>query len=428
MCFRLQVSFEIEIARVFVSTSIVISPTLLSLTLSQSGELTLGQVIEEFLPNNEFIDRTDTSSLKLKYWPEFIGVNPLSIALIYFNLEAGKPEGGWALTQMNMKLKFTDPISLFGGRIHINDLELDLNYEKKQPKSLLYGVVLGQIAIGPDETTRSPRVDVRIPFPFTNQEVSFTFTNFTVVSVVEALANDPDLFQTDFEEIFNHLQLDKIAITFDGDEVGTISVDASIPGLWHIFGEFSIANVTIHFEYGPASTGSVNDKFDDNTNGSGDDNGKHNDAAAQQRSSSTWGLLVKGKIIIATCTIEIIADLGNDLVNLTADGSRCSVSVGDILEKFGGNGISLPSLISGFTIFSPKLNLLWKRSGPNAGKSLGFAAKTSLFHQSHVCVYIVSSKELFWPFKVKCKFQVQIYSVQWVRPQNESIVLSNQFF
>lgn len=366
-----QVSFEIPIDNVYVATSIFISPTLIFLTISQNGELTLGHVIKAFAPDNDVIV-TKNGKEVIKDWPPFITVNPLAIALVYFHVEAKKPEGGsWALTTMNMKLKMTESIPLFGGKININDLELDLNYEKSKDSSF-YGVLLGQIAIGTGETV-SPKVDVRIPFPFTNQEVSFTFTDFSVKNVVEALAGE-EVFPKDFPEIFEHVQLDKIALNFgSSSEVTKISVDSSIPGQWHIFGEFSIADVSIHFEYGTreASSGGKELLRDDD---------------------KVWNVIVKGKIIIATCTIEIEADFGSDLVKVSADGARCSVSIGDVVEKFSQNGISLPSIISGFTIFNPQLRVVWQRKTPPGqpekaiGKSIAFSAETSLFHQSQVCM------------------------------------------
>ena len=369
----LQVSFEIPIENVYVATSIFISPTLIFLTISQNGELTLGHVIKAFAPDNGVIVTKDGQET-IKDWPSFVP-NPLKIALLYFHVEATKPSGGsWALTTMNMKLKLTQPVPLFGGKININDLELDLNYEKGKDPSF-YGVLLGQVALGTGETT-SPKVDIRIPFPFTNQEISFTFTDFSVKNVVEALAGS-DVFPTDFPEIFEHIQLDKIALQFgSSNDVTKISVDASIPGQWHIFGEFSIADVSIHFEYGTRPTSS-------------DDEGLLSDCKTKE-----WKVIVKGKIIIATCTISIEADFGCDLVSVSADGARCSVSIGDIVEKFSQNGISLPSIISGFTIFNPKLRVMWQRKAPPGqpasavGKSIAFAATTSLFHQSQVCTKV----------------------------------------
>ena len=379
VCFSLQVSFEIPIAQIYVATSIFISPTLISFTISQKGELNLGHVIHQFLPRSDLTETKDGVT-KLKNWPKFIP-DPLSIALVHFHLEASKPTGSWALTKMNMKLKMTDEISLFGDKIHINNLELDLNYEKEENPST-HGVVLGRVALGP-VSSRSPRVDVRIPFPFANEEISFTFTDFNVESVVEALAG-PGIFPTDFPDLFKNIQLDKIAIAFDdAGSLSTISVDASIPGLWHIFGQFSIGNVKIHFEYGKKTTSTPS--------GSGDGSGGrlssthflHTDGPTSKK---TWRLVVKGQIVIATCTITIEADLGTDLVSISAEGARCSVSVSDVLEKIHLNGQTLPSMISGFTIFNPKLRILWKRTGDNAGsKSIAFAAKTSLFHQSEVC-------------------------------------------
>ena len=365
----LQVSFEIPIEDVYVATSLFISPTLIFLTISQNGELTLGHVIKAFVPDNDVIVTTDGQET-IKDWPSFVP-NPLAIALLYFRVEATKPSGGsWSLTTMNMKLKLTQPVLLFEGKININDLELDLNYEKGKD-SPFYGVLLGQVALGTGETT-SPKVDIRIPFPFTNQEISFTFTDFSVKNVVEALAGS-DVFPTDFPEIFEHIQLDKIALQFGSSgDLTKISVDASIPGQWRIFGEFSIADVSIHFEYGTRAT-----SFDDETSPSD--------------SAKEWKIVVKGKIIIATCTISIEADFGSDLFSISAEGSRCSVSVGDIVEKFSQNGISLPSIISGFTIFNPKLRVIWQRKAPAGqpetamGKSIAFAATTSLFHQSEVC-------------------------------------------
>jgi hypothetical protein len=356
------VAFEIPIAKIYVATSICISPTLITLTISQSGELNLGHVIREFLPNSNIIVTTGGKT-KLKSWPPFIP-DPLSIALVSFHLEASKPTSSWALTKMNMKLKMADVLSLFDNKIHFNILELDLNYEKGNDPST-YGVVLGRVSLGP-KTTPSPRVDVRIPFPFKNDEISFTFTDFNVKSVVEALAG-PNVFPKDFPELFEHIQLDKIALAFDDKgSVKTVSVDASIPGLWPIFGDFSIGNVGIHFEYGKKTSG-------------GSD--------GRSTTQSTWRVVVKGQIVIATCTIKVDADFGTDLLRFSAEGVECSVSIGDVLRKIQLNSKMLPPMISGFTILNPKLRIAWQRTGDNAGsKSIAFAATTSLFHESKVCM------------------------------------------
>ncbi len=289
---------------------------------------------------------------------------------------------------MKMKVKMTDEISLFGDKIRISNLELDLNYEKEENPST-FGVVVGRVALG-SASDSSPMVDANIPFPFSNQEISFTFTDFNVKNVVEALAG-PGIFPTDFPELFENIQLDKIAIAFgDAGSLSTISVDASIPGLWQIFGDFSIGNVKIHFEYGKEDTSSSSEG-DGSGDGSGDGDGSdssntHLLDAAQSTTKSTWRLVVEGQIVIASCTITIEADLGTDLVSVSAEGARCSVSVGDILEKINLNAKMLPSIISGFTIFNPKLRVLWQRTGDNAGsKSIAFAATTSLFYQSEVC-------------------------------------------
>jgi hypothetical protein len=361
------VSFEIPIAEIYIATSIFISPTLISFTISQSGELNLGHVLREFLPNSNLIVTTGGET-KLKDWPPFIP-DPLSIALVYFHLEASKPTGSWALTAMNMKLKMTHVLPLFDNKININNLELDLNYEKEKDTSSTHGVVLGRVALGPTDN-QSPTVDVRIPFPFKNDEISFTFTDFNVKSVVEALAGSDLTWPDDFPEVFKNIELDKIALAFDDKgSVKTVSVDASIPGLWHLFGQFSIGNVGIHFEYGKGTTGT----------GTG--------GAGESTTQSTWRIVVRGQIVIATCTITIEADLGTDRLSLTAEGSRCSVSIGDVLETIHLNGKILPSMISGFTIFNPKLRLLWQRTGANKGsKSIAFAATTSLFHESKVCM------------------------------------------
>ena len=374
-----QVSFEIPIEDVYVTTSIFICPTLILLTISQNGELNLGHVIKAFAPDNDVIVTTKGQD-SIKDWPSFVP-NPLSIALLNFHVEAKKteqqkrtaqkkPASNWALTTMNMKVKLTQPVALFGGKININNLQLDLNYEKETDPSF-HGVLVGQVGLGTGKTT-SPKVDIRIPFPFKNEEISFTFTDFSVKNVVEALAGS-DVFPTDFPEIFEHIKLDKIALQFGStSDVTKISVDASIPGQWRIFGEFSIAYVSIHFEYGTRTT-----SFDDE--------------APPSDSAKVWKIIVKGKFIIATCTISIEADFGSDLVSVSADGAKCSVSVGDIVEKFGQNGISLPPMISGFTIFDPQLRFMWQRKPPPGqpasavGKSIAFAATTNLFQQSQVC-------------------------------------------
>ena len=362
-------------------TSIVIFPTLVRLTISQNGELNLGHVIKAFVPDNNVIVTTKGQD-SIKDWPSFVP-NPLSIALLNFHVEAKKteqqkrtaqtkPAGNWALTTMNMKVKLTQPFALFGGKININNLQLDLNYEKgKDP--LFHGVLVGQVGLGTGETT-SPKVDIRIPFPFKNEEISFTFTDFSVKNVVEALAGS-NVFPTDFPNVFEHIKLDKIALQFGSSgDVTKISVDASIPGQWRIFGEFSIAYVSIHFEYGTSTT-------------------SFNDGAPPSDSAKVWKIVVKGKFIIATCTISIEADFGSDLVSVSAEGAKCSVSVSDIVEKFGQNGISLPSMISGFTISNPKLRVMWQRKAPPGqpasavGKSIAFAATTNLFQQSQVCKY-----------------------------------------
>ena len=383
-------SFEIPIAEIYIATSIFISPTLISFTISQSGELNLGHVLREFLPNSNLIVTTG-SETKLKDWPPFIP-DPLSIALVYFHLEASKPTGSWALTAMNMKLKMTHVLPLFDNKININNLELDLNYEKEKDTSSTHGVVLGRVALGPTDN-QSPTVDVRIPFPFKNDEISFTFTDFNVKSVVEALAG-PNVFPKDFPELFEHIQLDKIALAFDDKgSVKTVSVDASIPGLWHLFGQFSIGNVGIHFEYGKGTTGT----------GTG--------GAGESTTQSTWRIVVRGQIVIATCTITIEADLGTDRLSLTAEGSRCSVSIGDVLETIHLNGKILPSMISGFTIFNPKLRLLWQRTGANKGsKSIAFAATTSLFHESKVCMK--GHAFFFWFCFLLCKTRRILYKAK----------------
>lgn len=341
----------------------------------------MGHVLREFIPASTLNTLTQTSSdgdITLQNWPPFIP-DPLLIALTYFHLEATKPSGSWALTTMNMKLKYTSGIPLFQGKIQISNLELDLNYEKdRQPST--YGVVLGQIAlINSDEQKNSPKVDVRIPFPFNDDEISFTFTDFNVKNVVEALAG-PNIFPTDFKELFENIELDKIALTFDeAGKIETISVDASIPGLWNIFGQFSVGNVGIHFEYGTHTTSSS----------SGGGSGLHSDSPdtkllhTRQQASKTWRLMVRGQIVISTCTISVEIDLGSNLVSVTAEGTRCSVSISDILEAIHLNGKMLPPMISGFTIFNPKLRLLWQRTGRKS-KSIAFAATTSLFHQSEV--------------------------------------------
>ena len=360
-------------------TSIVIFPTLVRLTISQNAEVNLGHVIKAFVPDNDVIVTTKGQD-SIKDWPSFVP-NPLLIALLNFHVEAKKteqqkrtaqrkPTGNWALTTMNMKLKLTQPFALFGGKININNLQLDLNYEKgKDP--LFHGVLVGQVGLRTGEIT-SPKVDIRIPFPFKNEEISFTFTDFSVKNVVEALAGS-NVFPTDFPKVFEHIKLDKIALHFGSSgDVTKISVDASIPGQWRIFGEFSIAYVSIHFEYGTRTT-----SFDDE--------------APPSDSAKVWKIVVKGKFIIATCTISIEADFGSDLVSVSAEGAKCSVSVSDIVEKFGQNGISLPSMISGFTISNPKLRVMWQRKPPAGqpasavGKSIAFAATTNLFQQSQVC-------------------------------------------
>jgi hypothetical protein len=366
------VAFEIPIAKIYVATSICISPTLITLTISQSGELNLGHVIREFLPNSNLILTTEGET-KLKNWPPFIP-DPLSIALVSFHLEASKPTGSWALTTMNMKLKMADVISLFNNKIHFSDLELDLNFEKGNDPSF-YGVVLGRVSLGP-KTTPSATEDVRIPFPFKNYEISFTFTDFNVKSVVEALAGR-DVFPKDFPELFESIQLDSIiAIAFDDQgSLSTISVDASVPGLWPIFGDISIGNVEIHFEYGKGTS-----------SGDGDGDGDEGDGTGESTSQSTWRVVVRGQIVIATCTITIEADFGTDLLSISAEGAECSVSVGDVLEKIGLNRRILPSIISGFTIADPKLRIMLQRTGDNAGsKSIAFAATTNLFRESQVC-------------------------------------------
>ncbi|CAB3996011.1 Hypothetical predicted protein [Paramuricea clavata] len=309
----LKVSFEIPIAEMYVATSIFISQTLITLTIPQSGELNLGHVIREFLPNSNLIVTTG-SETKLKNWPPFIP-DPLSIALEYFHLEATKPTGSWALTKMNMELKMADVLSLFDNKININNLELDLNYVKGKDTSSTKGVILGRVALGP-ETSQSPRVDVRIPFPFKNNEISFTFTDFNVKSVVEALAG-PNVFPKDFPELFEHIELDKIALAFDDKgSVKTVSVDASIPGLWRIFGQFSIGNVGIHFEYGKkTSSGGDGDGTDTGTDGDGtggdgaSGDGTGGDAVrisdslntnllhtGESTTQSTWRLVVRGQL------------------------------------------------------------------------------------------------------------------------------------
>ncbi|CAB3996010.1 Hypothetical predicted protein [Paramuricea clavata] len=56
----------------------------------------------------------------------------------------------------------------------------------------------------------------------------------------------------------------------------------------------------------------------------------------------------------------------------------------------------LPSIISGFTIFNPRIRVLWQRTGDedNAGsKSLAFAATTSLFYQSEVELALIQNGE-----------------------------------
>ena len=538
--FPLQVSFEIPIADIYVATSIFISPTLIRLTISQNGELNLGHIIKEFVPDNHLIvtvNEIDT----LKFWPPFLP-NPLAIALLYSHVEVSKAAGSWAVTMMNMKLKMTQPIVLFGDKIHINNLELDLNYEKGKD-SAFYGAILGQVALGVEE---NPRVDIRIPFPFKHEKITFKFTNFSVRSVVEALAGS-DLFSEDFPEILEHIQLDQIAIAFDmTGQVKTVSVDASIQGLWHIFGQFSIGDVTVHFEYGklsgdgtgdppviPSDTGTgsgtgtgsssgagggVGTGSSSGTGGSsgtgsssgtgggaipsssrlsrragvprpntsgrrdpdsdivlsnigggnwgskgrragipnarnlnaasggdGDSKGRRagipnarssnaasdggdvdssdgggvdssdgggvdssdgggvdsSDGDSTPESPSTqssytkkWILKVRGKIVIGTCTIRIEADLGSDVVSISADSARCSVSVADILEMIHLNGLNLPPMISGFAIFNPKLRILWQKEKESTEsapakpevKSVAFAAKTSLFHESEVCL------------------------------------------
>ena len=382
------------------SASIYISSTVVSLSITREGELTLGDVVEEFLPGNSFVDTTGASP-KLRNWPPFLP-DPLSIALVNFDLKATRPNSSWELTTMNMKLRLNQEIPLFAGKIRIKDLELDLNYKGGKDSSFS-GEVLGKIEVGPKDK-HSPRVDVRIPFPFKNEEISFTFSDFTVTSVVEALSGKSDLFPTDFKEVFSHIQLDKIAIAFNQEgSVKTISVDASIPGVWNIFGSLSIEDVTIHFEYGKSSNTEDTADSTENTDGGNpttDTAGAPSNASPpdwdtstallltdQQATKSKWRIVVKGKIVIATCTIKILADLGSERVEVTADGARCSVSIGDLMEKFGRNGINLPSLISGFTIFNPKVQLIWQRTKDNPGKSLAFTATTSLFHESHVRKY-----------------------------------------
>ncbi|CAB4004337.1 Hypothetical predicted protein [Paramuricea clavata] len=412
----LKVSFEIPIAQIYVATSIFISPTLITLTISQSGELNLGHVIREFVPNSNLIVTTEGET-KLKNWPQFIP-DPLSIALVSFHLEASKPTGSWALTTMNMKLKMTDVISLFNNKIHLSDLELELNYEKGNDPSF-YGVVVGRVSLGPTDGS-SPTVDVRIPFPFNNDEISFTFTDFNVKSVVEALAG-PNVFPKDFPELFESVQLDSIAIAFDDQgSLSTISVDASIPELWPIFGDISIGNVEIHFEYGKGTSGGDGNDDDgtdgdgtdgdgtdgdgtdgdgtdgDGTDGDGNDDdgtdddgtngdGTDGDGTGESTTQSTWRVVVRGQIVIATCTITIEADFGTDLLGISAEGAECSVSVGDVLERIGLNRRILPSMISGFKISDPKLRIMLERTGDNAGsKSIAFAATTNLFRESQV--------------------------------------------
>ena len=447
----MQVSFEIPIAQIYVATSIFISPTLISFTISQNGELNLGHVIQEFLPSSDLTETTAAGKNRLKNWPSFIP-DPLSIALVYFHLEASKTDS-WALTKMNMKLKIADEISWFDDKIRINNLELDLNYEKERISST-YGVILGRVALGPADNP-SPRVDVRIPFPFNNEEISFTFTDFSVENVVEALVGPEDFksfFPRDFPELFKHIQLDKIAVAFDDKgSFDMISVDAGIPGMWQIFGQFSMGNVKVHFQYGkkkttktppntetttaaspstspanpdtggpgPGPTGpdtgnpkpsstdpdtdSAHTKTDPaqpnsdqpttdspnpDTGVAGPDTGTAaGEGATESTTQKTWRLVVKGQIVIATCTITIEANFESKLVSMYAEGARCSISIGDILEKIHLNGLTLPSMISGFTIFNPRLRVAWERPDDVTqvgSKSIAFAASTSLFHQSEV--------------------------------------------
>ncbi|XP_028405118.1 uncharacterized protein LOC114527617 [Dendronephthya gigantea] len=349
----LKASFDVPIGGKSVSTSISITPTQLHITISQDSELDLGDAVNEFLPGNDFTV-TLNGQTRLKNWPSFIP-DPLSIALVTLDMEAANPNGSWALTKMNMKLKMTSEVSLFDNKIRINNLELDLNYEKGGEPSLS-GVVSGQVALGAT-TDVSPRVDVTIPFPFANQEITFTFSDFNVENVVKALAGADFTFPTDFPDLFKNIQLDKIALAFnEAGEVDTVSVDASIPGVWTIFGNFSIGNVAIHFQYGKSGG-----------------------------TEKIWQLVVSGEIVIASCTITVAAEFGTQRVSVNVKGTDCSASVADLLKKVEMNPSILPPMISGFTIFNPQLNFVWERTGEQAGsKSIAFAATTSLFSQSEV--------------------------------------------
>lgn len=230
------------------SAFLFISPNEIRCTISQNGELTLGNVIQEFLPENSFTETTDGMTT-LKSWPSFLP-DPLTMALLSFHLEAAKPQNSWTLTKMNMNVKILHEISWLSGRLRINDLELELNYDKsKCETNALFGVVSGKVCIGA-QSCSIPCVDIRIPFPFANEEISFTFTDFSVKNVVDALTGSQVTFPVDFPELFEQIQLDKIAIGFDEkSSFSKVSIDASIAGLWTVFGSFSIGNVEIHFLY-----------------------------------------------------------------------------------------------------------------------------------------------------------------------------------
>lgn len=103
----------------------------------------------------------------------------------------------------------------------------------------------------------------------------------------------------------------------------------------------------------------------------------------------TWRILLQGDFVFASCTIGVQAEFGTDRLSFDANGEDCSASIADILEKANMNGIELPSIIAGFSIFNPRLKLEWQRSGDDKGsKSLAFSATTNVFHQSEVGDYI----------------------------------------
>ena len=353
-------TFDINIIDVLVSVSVLITPAELRLTVSQPGELTLRKVINAFVVNETGMVSGEGDNSSLNNWPTFIDFDPLAISLSLLDVAASKDENqGWRMTSFEIKLKTTEPIKFFDDRIRIDKLSFDMKWSNKTengPK--ITGSIPGKVVIGSGENVSSS-VDIQIPFPFANEEITFTFTDFSIHNVATAFG-----FQlpTDSFEFLTSLELNKIALAFeDAGKLNRLTVEGGIPATWPIFGNFSIGQIKFFIEI-------------DNMANSSD---------------RTWLFKLSGHIMISSCDIFVSAVLGSDIVEIIGKGTNCDVSIRDLLNSISVNSDILPSLITGFTLSEPVFSFRYDRTNPK--KSIGFGATTSLFGSSDAEVAFVSS-------------------------------------